>query len=102
MTTTHGRILAGSSVNISGRYQIGHGSSASAPTVSNAKGPPQPAHAAIIQTNPNSAVIEVKCTCGQKMHVKCQYTPAAHAENAPDENINKQENINGESENAEQ
>ena len=75
MMETSGRILKKDDVELDGRYQLdlgpgkfeAHGSA----SVNTVASEPQ---ARIIENQPEYAVIEVTCSCGTKVCLKCEYS----------------------------
>jgi len=47
-----------------------------------------PAQASVVEHHPEFAVIEVTCSCGTKMHIRCEYTDAQSTEKGPGQKIN--------------
>ncbi len=82
MGQTAGHILKGSNVKIEGQFQLGTGQT----TTQSAQRPhlatPQ---ANIIENNPQFAIIEITCSCGEKNQIRCEY-PNTQADNqAPEQ-----------------
>ncbi|MBN2313793.1 MAG: hypothetical protein JXM79_07675 [Sedimentisphaerales bacterium] len=74
MVKTSGRILKSEDVVFGGQYhlgmgkvQIGRGESPGKSAVS------APAQVRILENHPNYAVLEITCTCGAKICVRCEY-----------------------------
>lgn len=78
MTSTV-RILKATEVEVSGTYSLAASRSTS-PAMQGAtqvQGTPQ---ARIIEQHPHYAVLEITCTCGQTVQVKCDYLQALTTE----------------------
>lgn len=77
MTRTSGRILKSQRVTLEGQYRL------EVPQGGSGKAAPQqqkaasvPAQARILESHPEYVVIEVACSCGTKMALKCEYAGA--------------------------
>jgi len=75
MAVKQSRILKNDSITIEGTHKISHrGNNFAAGGVpSGGGGEPR---AEIIQKEPGFAIIEVTCGCGQKIQLRCDYTPS--------------------------
>ncbi len=79
MSKITSRILKADSFEISGIYKItltgSQGTPASGPVPSQPQFQPE---ANVVERHPEYAVIEITCSCGSKMYVRCDYaqTPA--------------------------
>ena len=74
MTETSGRILRGEDIRLGGQYHLGMGLAevtGAMPQQKNATS--GPARVRIVQNHSQYAVLEVTCTCGQTMHLRCDY-----------------------------
>ena len=82
MIETSGRILRSDDVELEGQYRLGllpDEFEASAQGSNNAVvAAPQ---ARIVENGPTHAVIEVTCSCGAKVCLKCEYSDAEVSEN---------------------
>ena len=70
MVKTQGHILKGNNVKLEGSLQLGSvrsGNSHSQEAGDGGTG------VNIIENNPQFALIEINCSCGEKIHVKCEY-----------------------------
>ena len=77
MTETSGRILRSDDVELEGQYRLGllpdeFETSAQGPNNALMKAP----QARIVENGPTYAVIEVTCSCGAKVCLKCEYSDA--------------------------
>jgi hypothetical protein len=83
MTKTSGRILKGDEVELEGRYHLGlvqNEFTGGEPARTNAvMAAPQ---AQIVENHPDHAVIEVTCSCGAKVHLRCDYAGTQMPENS--------------------
>jgi len=76
MSKTMSHILKGETFEISGRHRIsltGHPGAASQPSASQ---PQAQAQAHVVERHPEYAMIEVTCSCGSTMYVRCDYVQA--------------------------
>jgi hypothetical protein len=76
MIKTAGRILKSNDVKLEGRFHLevtNAGSSVPKQQVA-ASAEPQ---VRVLENHPQYAVIEVTCSCGRKMSLKCEYAKAA-------------------------
>jgi hypothetical protein len=74
MSRTSGRILKGQDVELQGQYRLEAGQVASSKTVSSpAQTGSAPKQARIIENHPDYVVLEVTCSCGTKMVLRCEY-----------------------------
>ena len=87
MVRTSGRILKSDDVKLEGQYHL------DAAQVEFAGGQPQQRSAVltapkvrISENHPEYAVIEVTCSCGTKMYLRCEYAGARAPENAQTQN----------------
>lgn len=65
-------ILKGGNVKIEGQFQL----DLEAPTPNSVEQKNKvhnTAQAKIVETNPEFAVLEITCSCGTKIHVRCEY-----------------------------
>lgn len=81
MVKTSGRILKSEDVIFDGQFhldmgglQVGRDASQQTQTVS------VPAKACILENHPDYVVLEVTCTCGQKISVRCEYAQSKTAD----------------------
>ncbi len=84
MINTAGHILKSSEVNLEGRLQLDlisphHANSKKRHTSSVSP------HATIVESKPEFAVIEVTCSCGTKIQLKCEYAPNDSSQNQKNE-----------------
>ena len=83
MTETSGRILKGDDVELEGQYHLGlvqDEFEKNGPAQANAVvAAPQ---AQVIENHPDHAVIEVTCSCGTKVYLRCDY-PGAPTPESP-------------------
>ncbi len=83
MTETSGRILKSDDVELEGQYRLGlvpDEFEPSEPAQTNAvTAAPQ---ARIIENHADHAVIEVSCSCGTKVHLRCDYAGTETPENS--------------------
>ncbi len=72
MTQAAGRILKGNQVNIEGTYQLGlsQADTKSAQNMNTTINSPQ---AKIIENNEGYVVIQVICSCGKQIDLRCEY-----------------------------
>ena len=82
MTETSGRILRSDDVELEGQYRLGlvpdeFEASAQGPN-NGVMAAPQ---ARIVENGPTYAVIEVTCSCGAKVCLKCEYSDPEVSEN---------------------
>ena len=81
MVKTAGRVLKSNDVKLEGQFHLdmiqagSHGPKPHAAVLSAPK-------VRVLENHPQYAVIEVTCSCGSKISIKCDY--AATAEHAPD------------------
>ena len=83
MTETSGRILRSDDVELEGQYRLGlvpdeFEASAQGPN-NGVMAAPQ---ARIVENGPTYAVIEVTCSCGAKVCLKCEYSDAEVSESS--------------------
>ena len=79
MEKTAGRILRGNEVKLEGNFRLDAGQGAPGmPKERNVS--LSPAQVNIVENQPEFAVIEVTCSCGEKTHIKCEYTNAQSAD----------------------
>ncbi len=90
MTKAEVRILRGDNVRIQGRHTLGLGPDLPGSANHRASPPKQPRHVAIVQSNPEFTLIEVTCTCGEKMQVKCTHAPAKPLDQTPQQTKEQQ------------
>ena len=75
MLETSGRILKKDDVELDGQYQLDLGSGKfEAPESAHIHTPVSEPQARIIENQPEYVVIEVTCSCGTKVCVKCEYS----------------------------
>jgi hypothetical protein len=83
MTETSGRILKSDDVELEGRYHLGllqdKFERGEAAQTDDATAAPQ---AQIIENHTDHAVIEVVCSCGAKVYLRCDYAGAQTPENS--------------------
>jgi hypothetical protein len=83
MTETSGRILKSDDVELQGQYHLGLAPDEfkpSEPAQTNAiMAAPE---ARIVENHADHAVIEVACSCGTKVHLRCDYAGAQTPENS--------------------
>ncbi len=72
MIRTSGRILKSEDVKLEGQYRLDVGQAGSLPAETDSV----PKQARILENHPEYAVIEVTCSCGTKMVLRCEYTGA--------------------------
>ncbi|MEJ2701014.1 MAG: hypothetical protein P8Z79_01085 [Sedimentisphaerales bacterium] len=87
MTGTSGRILRGEDVIFDGQYLLGVGLAEIAGAVPQQKNATSaPTRVRIVQNHSQYAVLEVTCTCGKTMHLRCEYasTQAPNVAQTPD------------------
>jgi len=74
MQKTTGHIIKGDKVQLNGAYRIKTAEPVTKPATQ-APNPsvPTPAQAKIVDTNNECALIEVTCSCGKKIPIKCIY-----------------------------
>jgi hypothetical protein len=75
MSVTQSRILKNDSITVKGTHKISHKASTPAAGAGTAANKTQP-KAEIIQKEPDFAIIEVTCGCGQKVQLRCDYSSA--------------------------
>ena len=74
MTRTSGRILKGQDVELQGQYRLEAGQvtpSKAGPSPAQANSAPKQAR--ILENHPDHVVLEVTCSCGAKMVLRCKY-----------------------------
>ena len=75
MEKAAGHILKSDNVKLEGRFRLNI--EQDAPNSSNKRNVASvPAQVRIVENHPEFAVIEVTCGCGEKTHIKCEYTDA--------------------------
>jgi hypothetical protein len=81
MAETLGRILKSDDVELEGRYllNVAPESAAGEPQLTSA--PVAAIQVHILENHPEYAVIEVTCSCGRKVCLKCKYTGVQSTEN---------------------
>ena len=83
MIETSGRIIKGDLVELEGRYHLGlaqHEVEECEPAQTTAvSSAPQ---ARVVENHPDHAVIEVTCSCGAKVSLKCEYAGSQMPENS--------------------
>ena len=72
MTQAAGRILKGNQVNIEGTYQLGL-SQADTKSAQNMNTTINSPRAKIIENNEDYVVIQVVCSCGKQIDLRCEY-----------------------------
>jgi hypothetical protein len=72
MIRTSGRILKKQDVELQGQYRLDVGQAGSLPAETGSV----PKQARILENHPEYAVIEVTCSCGTKMVLRCEYAGA--------------------------
>ncbi len=84
MRNTAGRILKGSDVKVEGQFTLDvmQIESDSSKHTSTALVEPQ---VRIVESESDFSVIEITCSCGESMHLRCEYTGAV-APNVPSQN----------------
>lgn len=84
MRNTSGRILKGSDVNVEGQFTLDvmQIESDSSKQTSTALLEPQ---VRIVESESDFSVIEITCSCGESMHLRCEYA-AAKAPDVPSQN----------------
>ena len=95
MIKTKGHILKGNNVKLEGSLQIGSvrsGNRRSQETAGGRTG------VNIIENNQQFALIEINCSCGEKIHVKCEYENSQPV-NQQQEQPEKNQQTNGENNN---
>ena len=77
MIRTAGRILKSEDIELQGQYrlEVPQGGLASA-AVQKQGGVSGPAQACVLENHPDHALIEVTCSCGAKMVLRCDYAGA--------------------------
>ncbi len=77
--TKHSSIIKGDDISIEGSFQLDLESQPGQQTVHTqpAASAEQPKQVRIVENNDQFAIIEITCSCGNKMHVKCQYNGGA-------------------------
>jgi hypothetical protein len=87
MARTSGRILKSDDVTLEGQYHLDVAQAESA------GGEPQPrstapaaTQARILENHPEYAVIEVTCSCGTRMCLRCEYSGAQAQKNSQTQN----------------
>jgi hypothetical protein len=85
MRSTSGRIIKASDIKIEGKFTldlvpIEPGSSKQTAT---ALVEPQ---VRIVESKPEFSVIEITCSCGEKMSLRCEYAPAPAPKSPPQNN----------------
>ena len=70
MIKTQGHILKGNNVKLEGSLQLG---ALQRGNRSSKQAPGDRASVNIIEKNQQFAIIEINCSCGEKIHVKCEY-----------------------------
>jgi len=83
MVKSEVRIIRGNNVRIQGQHRLGLAPGLPGPAGQPASHNAQPRQVAIVQSNPEFAVVEVTCACGRKMHFRCTYAPTEPKETAP-------------------
>jgi hypothetical protein len=85
-TTSH--IIKGSQVNLNGAFKLNTADPIPQPerTTSTPSKPATPVQAKVVEKNNEFAMVEVICSCGQNISVKCIYTSQVPQE---DENPNQ-------------
>jgi hypothetical protein len=73
MRKTAGRILRSSEVKLEGQIKLDVQHPETNPPQSTIAGPAM-GQVRIVESNTESAVIEVLCCCGAKMYLRCQYS----------------------------
>lgn len=74
MARTSGRILKGQDVELQGQYRLEAGQvTPPKPEPSPAQAGPAVKQARIIENHPDYVVLEVTCSCGAKMVLRCKY-----------------------------
>jgi hypothetical protein len=86
MGTTAGRILKSDDVKLEGQFHLD--------LMKAASNLPHPAAAVltepkvrIVENNPEFAVIEITCSCGNAMQLRCEYAGADSAENPQKQDV---------------
>ncbi|TKJ34837.1 MAG: hypothetical protein CEE38_16900 [Planctomycetes bacterium B3_Pla] len=81
MAETLGRILKSDDVELEGQYflDMAPESAAGEPQLTSA--PVAAIQAHILENHPEYAVIEITCSCGRKVCLKCKYTGVQSPEN---------------------
>lgn len=81
MAETLGRILKSDDVELEGRYllDVAPESTGGEPQLKSA--PVAAVQARILENHPEYAIIEVTCSCGRKVCLKCKYTGVQSPEN---------------------
>ena len=83
MAETLGRVIKSDDVELEGQYllDVGHaGPAAGEPQ--HASAPPAATQARVLENHPEYAVIEVICSCGRKVCVRCEYANTQSPENS--------------------
>lgn len=84
MEETPGHVLKSNDVKLEGRFCLDAGGGvprqANAGNVTLAE--PQ---VLIVENQPDFAVMEVTCRCGEKTHIRCKYLPANSTKQKPDQ-----------------
>lgn len=75
METSQRRVLKAGEVKLQGSYRLGVNNAPVSRPVTAAHTQPQAPKAFIVEKNTEYAVIEVVCSCGSTMHVRCDYEP---------------------------
>ena len=76
MIKTAGRILKSNDVKLEGRFHLDVAQVGSDLPEQQAVASAKP-QVRILENNPQYAVIEVTCSCGSKMSIKCEYAKTA-------------------------
>ena len=81
MQKSSGRILKVSDVKVEGQTQIG----LLQPGSASPKGQPGACEptARVVKNNPEFALVEITCSCGQTMYLRCEYAGAQPAAEGP-------------------
>ncbi len=77
MMKTSGRILKRQDVELQGQYRLDVGRAGCSPSETGSV----PKQARILENHPQYAVIEVTCSCGARMILRCEYAGAQTPDN---------------------
>ncbi len=79
MATTAGRILKSQDVKVEGQFQLNLNNAGSGTSQHKSPLSAEP-QVRVAESQPEFAVIEVICSCGSKIYIKCEYESAQTAE----------------------
>ena len=77
-------VLKGNDVKQEGRFHLDLGRDVTNLTDNKSKNL-APAQVCIVENHPEFVVLEVICGCGEKNHIRCEYSDAQSVEKEPDQ-----------------